>query len=69
MDQLVQLVSQKTGLSEEKSRQAVEIVVEYLKEKLPAPIAGQVEAVLGGGEGSGGLEDLAKKGLGGLFGS
>ena len=49
MDQLVQLVSQKTGLSEEKSRQAVEIVVEYLKEKLPAPIAGQVEAVLGGG--------------------
>jgi hypothetical protein len=68
MDQLVQLVSQKTGLSEEKSRQAVEIVVEYLKEKLPAPIAGQVDAVLGGGKGGGGLEDLAKKGMGGLFG-
>jgi hypothetical protein len=29
------------GLSEEKSRQGVEIVLEYLKGKLPAPIAGQ----------------------------
>ena len=67
MDQLVKLVSQKTGLSEEKSRMAVEIVIEYLKGKLPAPIAGQIDGLLAGDEG-GGLEDLAKKGLGGLLG-
>lgn len=68
MDQLVQLVSEKTGLPEEKSRQAVEIVLEYLKGRLPAPIAGQLDSVLEGG-GDGGLDDLAKKGLGSLFGS
>lgn len=68
MEQLVQLVSEKTGLSEEKSRQAVEIVLEYLKGRLPAPIAGQLDSVLEG-EGGAGLDDLAKKGLGGLFGS
>ena len=67
MDELVRLVSQKTGLSEEKSRQAVEIVLEYLKEKLPAPIAGQLDNILAGSEGLD-LGDVASKGLGGLFG-
>ena len=67
MDELVQLVSQKTGLSEEKSRQAVEIVLEYLKGKLPAPIAGQLDNIVAGSEGLD-LGDMASKGLGGLFG-
>lgn len=68
MDELVKLVSQKTGLSEEKSRVAVEIVLDYLKDKLPQPIAGQIDNVLAGGGGGAGLENLSK-GLGGLFGS
>jgi len=67
MDQLVKLVSEKTGLPENTARQAVEIVVDYLKSKLPAPLAGQVDAVLEGSAG-GGLEGLAKQGLGGLLG-
>jgi hypothetical protein len=48
MDELVKLVSQKTGVSEEVSRMAVETVLAYLKEKLPAPIAGRIDNVLGG---------------------
>lgn len=67
MDELVKLVSEKTGLSEEMSKVAVETVLNYLKDKLPGPIAGQIDNVLGGGE-SGGLGDLAG-GLGGLFGN
>lgn len=67
MDELVQVVSQKTGLSQEKSRQAVEIVLEYLKGKLPAPIASQLDNVVAGSEGVD-LGDMASKGLGGLFG-
>ena len=67
MDELVQLVSQKTGLSEEMSRQAVEVVLEYLKEKLPEPIAGQLDNIVEGSEGLD-LGDIASKGLGGLFG-
>jgi uncharacterized protein (DUF2267 family) len=64
MDELVQLVSEKTGISEEKSRQAVSIVVAYLKERLPAPVAKQVDKALNQ---EGGMEDLAEN-LGGMFG-
>jgi hypothetical protein len=49
MEELVQLVSQKTGLSAEHARTAVSTVVGYLKTKLPAPMAAQVEGVLNGG--------------------
>jgi hypothetical protein len=67
MDELVKLVSQKTGLSEEMSKVAVDTVVGYLKDKLPAPIAGQIDSVLSGGGMEGDLGDLAK-GLGGMLG-
>ena len=60
MDELVRLVSQKVGISEEQSRTAVNIVIGFLKDKMPAPIAGQIDAALGGG-GIG-------KGLGGILG-
>ena len=66
MEELVKLVSQKTGLSEEMSRQAAEVVLDYLKQKLPAPIGGQLDNILEGGE-AGGLDDLTKS-MGGLFG-
>jgi uncharacterized protein (DUF2267 family) len=67
MDELVKLVSQKTGIPETTAREAVETVLGYVKERLPAPIAGQVEALLEGGELPNDLGDLTK-GLGGLFG-
>lgn len=64
MDELIELVVEKTGVSEEKARQAVETVIGYLKEELPAPIAGQIDSLLEGG----GLGDVAE-GLGGLLGN
>ncbi len=64
MDELVKLVVQKTGLPEDKAKVAVETVVDYLKKKLPAPAASQMDALLKGG---GGVGDMAK-GLGGLLG-
>ena len=67
MDELVKLVSQKTGLSEEMAKTVVEMVVGYLKEKLPGPIAGQIDSVLGGAGLAESAGDLAK-GLGGILG-
>lgn len=64
MDELVKAVAQKTGLSEDQARAATQAVLDYLKKKLPAPIAGQIDSVLQGG---GGLGDMAK-GLGGMLG-
>jgi len=66
MDQLIQLVSDKVGLSEDQARQAVETVIAYLKDNLPAPIAKQVDNVLSGAGGVD-VEGLAK-GLGGILG-
>ena len=65
MDELVKLVVDKVGISEKQAQQAVETVLAFLKDKLPEPIAGQVEAALEGD--LSGLGDLAS-GLGGLFG-
>ena len=60
MDELVKLISEKTGLNEEMSETAVKLVLDYVKDKLPAPVAAQVDAILGG--------DSAAAALGGLFG-
>ena len=60
MDELVKLVQQKTGISEEQARTAVTTVISFLKERLPAPIAGQVEGLLNNPGAAGAL--------GGLFG-
>lgn len=67
MDELIKLVSQKTGLSEEMSRKAVEVVIAFLKDKLPDPIAGMIDGALSGEGTVAGLEDLVG-GLGGLLG-
>jgi hypothetical protein len=67
MDELVKLVSEKTGISEEMAKTAVETVVGFLKQKLPAPIAGQLDSILAGGQAAEGLGGLADS-LGGLLG-
>ncbi|HEX5833536.1 MAG TPA: hypothetical protein VFY34_06775 [Pyrinomonadaceae bacterium] len=68
MDELIRLVSQRAGIAEESARTAVETVVGFIKEKLPAPIAGQVDNVLSGAGGmTDKLGDAAKK-VGGIFG-
>ena len=50
MEELVKLVIQKTGLPEAQAKAAVETVIGYLKQKLPAPIGAQVDALLEGGQ-------------------
>jgi hypothetical protein len=62
MDELIKLITKKTGISEDQARQAVNMVVDFLKKKLPAPIAGQIDGILSGG----GMPDLSK-GLGGFL--
>jgi hypothetical protein len=68
MDELVSLVVEKTGISEEQAQGAVDTVLDYLKEKLPAPIAGQIDNFIAGGGSSGSMEDITKD-VGGLFGN
>jgi nucleoid DNA-binding protein len=62
MEELIKLVSQRAGISEGQAKAAVETVLGFLKDKLPAPIAGQIDGLLNKSAG-----DLAQ-GLGGLLG-
>lgn len=50
MDEIVKLVSEKTGISAEQAKSAVEAVLGAVKTKLPASVAGQVDNLLAGKE-------------------
>jgi uncharacterized protein (DUF2267 family) len=62
VDELIKMVTAKVGISEAQAKQAVDVVLKFLKDKLPAPLGSQLDAVLKGDLGS--ITDA----LGGLFG-
>lgn len=70
MEQIIKMVSEKTGISNDQAKMAVETVVGFLKDKMPAGIGSQVESFIKGGTGS--VADAAMDGLkdkiGGIFG-
>ncbi|HIE57363.1 MAG TPA: hypothetical protein EYP88_03910 [Anaerolineales bacterium] len=63
MDELVKMVADKTGISNEQARMAVDIVVDFIKQKMPGSTGEQLAALLEGGNPA----DLLGS-LGGLFG-
>jgi hypothetical protein len=67
MDDLIKLICQRTGISEQQAKGAADTVIAFLKEKLPAPIAGQIDGVLANPN-LGKQASDALGSLGGLFG-
>ena len=76
MDELVKQVVARTGISEAQAQTAVTTVLGFLKDRLPEPLAGHLDGLLGGASGAagglaGGLGGAAGDvlgGLGGMFG-
>jgi nucleoid DNA-binding protein len=66
VEELIKQVTQKAGISDAQAKQAVETVMGFLKDKLPAPIASQIEGVLSG-SGSLDIGDVGDQ-LGGILG-
>ena len=64
MEELVALVMEKTGLTEKQAESAVEVVLGFLKDKMPSAVSGQIDGLL---EGKGDL-GAAADALGSLFG-
>jgi hypothetical protein len=66
---LVELIQEKTGISEDQAQGALNTVVGFLKEKLPAPISGQIDGLVSG-DVSAAADQFSNltAGLGGLFG-
>ena len=50
MNEIINLLQQKTGMSKEMAQQAVQIVVGHLKSRLPGPMASGLDSFLGAGE-------------------
>jgi hypothetical protein len=65
MDELVDLVVKKTGIPKETARTAVQVVLDYLKKKLPPPVGSAIDGFLSG---KGDLAAAANL-LGGLMGA
>jgi len=61
VEQLISLVVEKTGLSEDAAQNAVEVVISFIKEKLPEPVAGQIDGLLSG------ETDVEEGGIGGAL--
>ncbi len=72
MDELTRMVSQKVGIPEAQARQAVEVVLNQLRQNLPDPIASQLDGLMKGNKSLkdlNNLEGLLKSsGLGGMLG-
>jgi len=68
MDELVNQVSAKTGVSADTVKKVLTSAAEFVKAKLPESLAGQVEGFLSGQGGGNPLGGLGDK-LGGMFGS
>jgi uncharacterized protein (DUF2267 family) len=67
---IVELVSEKAGISEDQAQVAVTTVVTFMKDRLPDPIAGQIDGLLTQDVSgvAGHVDELLKGGLGGLLG-
>ena len=72
MDDLIKQLQEKTGLGVDQIKSVLDGVMDFLGDKLPGPIADQVNKFLGGGgggeAGGGDLMDKAKGMLGGFMG-
>lgn len=70
MDFLAKKLSDKVGITEEQAEQAIEFVLEFIKDKLPDQFAPLIESLLDddedGEDSEFGLDDAAEL-LGGLF--
>jgi hypothetical protein len=70
MDELVQQIATRANLPPDKAMQAARTAIEFLDDRLPPPVRGNLNRLLGEGDGGGGgpdVGDIAGK-LGGLFG-
>ena len=48
MDDVIKMISEKTGVSEEVVGKVIEALLPLLKDKLPAPFDSQIEGILSG---------------------
>ena len=67
MDELVDMVAKKAGISGSQAKKAVDTVIDFLNDKLPEPIGGHLDDYVEGNVSQDTVSQVTK-GLGGLLG-
>lgn len=67
MDEIISMVVQKAGISQDQARTAVETVMGVLKSRLPASVSSHLDSAVSGQGGGGTMGGLSDK-LGGMLG-
>jgi hypothetical protein len=67
MEDLINQITSRTGISQEQAQQAVDTVLGFAKSKLPEPLGSQLENALKSGS-AGGVADQVQQQLGNLGG-
>lgn len=70
MNELINQISSRTGISEDQARQAVEMALGFVKTKLPEPMASQLNNFLAADAAAGMAGQVQQQlgNLGGMFG-
>ena len=71
MDELISTITERTGLPPERAKAAADAVLQFLKSRLPASIAGNLDSIVSGGattNTAGGTLGNATAKLGSMFG-
>lgn len=70
MDELINQITSRAGISQEQARTAVQTVLDFAKTRLPAPLATQLETALNDGNANTMMNEASKQlsSLGGMFG-
>ncbi len=64
MNELIQQLKSRVGLNDDQAHSAAQTVIDYLKQRLPGPVAGELDKVVAG---AGGAEGIESK-IGGILG-
>ena len=68
MDELVKAIAEQANLPEAQAQKAAEAAVSFLKQRLPAPLASQLDVVLANEQLMENAGEIISKGLGSLLG-
>lgn len=78
MQELIKQLTEKVGINPEQAQGAIDTVLGFVKDKLPAGMGDQLDGIMSGnasgfdlsslGDIAGGLGDKIKDGIGGIFG-
>lgn len=64
MDEIIQQLKSRVGLDETQAQSAAQTVIDYLKQRLPGPLASELDKVISGAGGAQGIESKVESFLG-----